>query len=129
MSDQANSDFTPDREQVADANAAVPVINLSGFSSGSSSERRHVVEAVKHACEHVGFFVVSHHGVSDAKIRAIFAEGRAFFALPVAEKMHIKRPGPGISRGYNSLAGQSLALTRGKQAPPGPDGKPWLRAN
>jgi len=118
MSNEANSDFTPDRERVADANAAVPIINLGGFSGGCASERRQVVEAVKHACEHVGFFVISGHGVSDAKIRAIFAEGRAFFALPVTEKMRIKRPGPGISRGYNSLAGQSLALTRGKQAPP-----------
>ena len=32
--------------------------------------------------------------------------------------MRIKRPGPGISRGYNSLAGQSLGLTMGKEAPP-----------
>jgi isopenicillin N synthase-like dioxygenase len=118
MANEANSDFTPDRERVADANAAVPVIDLSGFSTGSASERRHVVAAVKHACERVGFFVISGHGVSDAKIRAIFAEGRAFFALSVSEKMRIKRPGPGISRGYNSLAGQSLALTRGKEAPP-----------
>jgi isopenicillin N synthase-like dioxygenase len=58
MSNEANSDFTPDRERVADANAAVPVIALGGFSRGSASERRHVIEAVKHACEHVGFFVI-----------------------------------------------------------------------
>ena len=32
--------------------------------------------------------------------------------------MRIKRPGPGISRGYNSLAGQSLGLTIGQKAPP-----------
>jgi isopenicillin N synthase-like dioxygenase len=118
MSAETNLDFTPDRERVADADAAVPIINIAGFSRGSSSERRDVVEAVKHGCEHVGFFVISGHDVPEAKIRAIFSEGRAFFALPLAEKMRIKRPGPGISRGYNSLAGQSLALTTGKQAPP-----------
>ena len=52
------------------------------------------------------------------EIRAAFTQGRAFFHLPLDEKMRIKRPGPGISRGYNSLAGQSLGLTIGQKAPP-----------
>ena len=118
MSHQANDDFTPGRERVADAAVAVPVIDIAPFAHGDLAARRAVVAAVKHACEHVGFFVITGHGVPAEKIKAIFAESRAFFARPLDEKMCIKRPGPGISRGYNSLAGPSLGLTMGQKAPP-----------
>ena len=118
MSYETTTDFTPDRDRVADAGAAVPIIDLAPLANNDAAGRGRVVEAVKQACERVGFFVITGHGVPDEAIRAAFSNGRAFFAQPVAEKLRIKRPGPGISRGYNSLAGQSLGLTRGKQAPP-----------
>jgi isopenicillin N synthase-like dioxygenase len=118
MSYETTSDFTPDRARVADSDAAVPVVDIAPFSNGGAAGRRNVVEAVKHACEHVGFFVITGHGVPNETISAVFTKGRAFFARPIAEKLRIQRPGPGISRGYNSLAGQSLGLTTGKQAPP-----------
>ncbi len=118
MSQQLTEDFMPDRDRMADAGARVPVIDIAGFTSGDAAARRAVVEAVRDACERVGFFVITGHGVDDAKLRAAFAQGRAFFARPIEEKMRIRRPGPGISRGYNSLAAQSLGLTIGQKAPP-----------
>jgi isopenicillin N synthase-like dioxygenase len=118
MSYEANDNFTPDRDRVADADAKVPVIDIAPFAHGDAAAREMVVAAVKRACEQVGFFVITGHDVPEETIRAAFAQGRAFFARPLDEKMRIKRPGPGISRGYNSLAGQSLALTTGHKAPP-----------
>jgi isopenicillin N synthase-like dioxygenase len=118
MSMAAAGDFTPDRDRVADADATIPVIDISGFGSGDRAARNQVFDAVGRACERVGFLVITGHGVSDTVIDAIFKNGRAFFARPTEEKLRIKRPGPGISRGYNSLAGQSLGLTMGKAAPP-----------
>jgi isopenicillin N synthase-like dioxygenase len=118
MSHQANDDFIPDRDRVADADAAVPIIDIAPFVHGDAAARKKVVAAVKRACEQVGFFVITGHDVPQDKVSAVFAEGRAFFARPFNEKMRIKRPGPGISRGYNSLAGQSLGLTMGRKAPP-----------
>ena len=82
MSAEATDDFTPDRDRVADAGAEVPVIDISAFSQGDAAARRTIVDAVKGACERVGFFVITGHGVSDATIRSIFANGRAFFARP-----------------------------------------------
>jgi isopenicillin N synthase-like dioxygenase len=117
MLEQANEDFAPDRERMADADASVPVIDIAALDSDALGRRR-VVDAVKQACEHVGFFVVTGHQVPPAIMRFAFANGRAFFARPLEEKMRIKRPGPGISRGYNSVAGQSLGLTLGKKSPP-----------
>lgn len=115
---EATGDFTPDRDRVADADATIPVIDISGFDRGDRAAREQVVDAVGRACARVGFLVITGHGVSDTVIDAIFKNGRAFFARPTEEKLRIKRPGPGISRGYNSLAGQSLGLTMGKAAPP-----------
>jgi isopenicillin N synthase-like dioxygenase len=118
MSQQQTEDLVPARDRMADAGARVPVIDIAPFTTGDAAARRAVVEAVKDACERVGFFVITGHGVKDATIRAAFARGRAFFARPLEEKMRIRRPGPGISRGYNSLAAQSLGLTIGQKAPP-----------
>jgi isopenicillin N synthase-like dioxygenase len=118
MAYETNADFTPERDRAADSDATVPVIDVASFDSGGFAERRGVVAAVKHACEHVGFFIITGHGMLHGTIRDVFSEGRAFFALPLEEKMGIKRPGPGISRGYNSLAGQSLGLSAGHHAPP-----------
>ena len=118
MLQQVNDGFAPDRERVADANASVPTIDIAAFASGDAGARRSVVDAVKQACERVGFFVITGHQVPDAILRSAFASSRAFFARSLEEKMRIKRPGPGISRGYNSVAGQSLGLTMGKNAPP-----------
>ena len=63
MSHQANDDFTPGRERVADAAVTVPVIDIAPFARGDLAARRAVVAAVKHACEHVGFFVITGHGL------------------------------------------------------------------
>lgn len=111
-------DFIPDRERAADADATVPVIDISPFAGSDDAARGRVVEQVKDACERVGFFVITGHGVPKPVLDNAFAHSRAFFARPVDEKMRIKRPGPGISRGYNAVAGQSLGLTMGKKAPP-----------
>ena len=118
MLQQVNDGFAPDRERVADANASVPTIDIAAFASGDAGARRSVVDAVKQACERVGFFVITGHQVPDAILRSAFSGSRAFFARSLEEKMRIKRPGPGISRGYNTVAGQSLGLTMGKNAPP-----------
>jgi isopenicillin N synthase-like dioxygenase len=118
MSHEPTDDFAAGRERVADAAAVVPVIDIAPFVFGDPAARRSVVAAVRHACEHIGFFVITGHGVPDEKIAAVFAHSRAFFARPLDEKMRIKRPAPGISRGYNSVAGQSLGLTMGRRAPP-----------
>src|SRR5689334_12358298 len=100
MSQPVSDDFVPDRKRVADADAVVPVIDIAPFETGEARAREHVVREVRIACERVGFFVITGHGVDDETIKSVFTQGRAFFAQPVADKMRIKRPGPGISRGY-----------------------------
>jgi isopenicillin N synthase-like dioxygenase len=112
----SSADFVPDRERAAVADADVPVIDIAPFSGGGAG-RRAVVDAIARACEDVGFFGIVGHAVDDALIAAIYREGRAFFALPREEKMQVGRPAPGVSRGYNSLADQSLGNTLASGVP------------
>lgn len=66
MSHESTDDFAPGRDRVAAA-AEVPVIDTTPFRFGDPAARRTVVAAVGHACEHVGFFVITGHGVPDAR--------------------------------------------------------------
>jgi isopenicillin N synthase-like dioxygenase len=118
MTEKIAGDFTPDRDRVADAGAEIPVIDISNFSLGDGKSRAAIVDAVRDACERVGFLVITGHGVPEDTIASAFKVARAFFARPADYKQRIKRPGPGISRGYNSVAGQSLGRTIGQAAPP-----------
>ena len=47
MSYEANDNFTPDRDRVADADAKVPVIDIAPFAHGDAAAREMVVAAVK----------------------------------------------------------------------------------
>lgn len=118
MSEKIADNFAPDRDRVADAGAEIPVIDISGFVQGDERQRKAVVNAVRDACERVGFLVITGHGLRDDIIERTFKVARVFFARPAEEKQRIQRPAPGISRGYNSLASQSLGRTMGSEAPP-----------
>src|SRR6266851_1314833 len=109
--------FVPDRERAAAADAEIPVIDIPAFAGGDG-DKRTVVDAIARACEEVGFFGIVGHGVEEATIAAIYREGRAFFGLTRDEKMQIARPAPAVSRGYNSLADQSLGNTLATGVPP-----------
>jgi isopenicillin N synthase-like dioxygenase len=116
---EQSQDFIPERDRAAAADATVPAINVAPFFKDPvSSEGRDVVAQVAHACETIGFFVITGHGVSEDAINKIKAESDNFFTRPVDFKMAIKRPAPGVSRGYNRLADQSLAQTLGDKTPP-----------
>jgi isopenicillin N synthase-like dioxygenase len=113
----SSDEFVPDRERAAAADAEIPVIDISPFAAGRGGKGA-VVCAIARACEDVGFFGIVGHGVDAAAIAAVYREGRAFFALPREAKMRIARPAPGVSRGYNSLADQSLGNTLATGVPP-----------
>jgi isopenicillin N synthase-like dioxygenase len=113
----SSDDFVPDRERAAAAGAEIPVIDIAPFASARSGTSA-VVGEIARACEEVGFFGIVGHGVDDATLAAVYREGRAFFGLTREEKMQVARPAPGVSRGYNSLADQSLGNTLATGVPP-----------
>ena len=94
----------------------VPLVDLSGaFEPGP--RRDEAVDAIRRACEDVGFLVITGHGVSEEAVRRIDAAARGFFALPLADKMDLVCDF-GNRRGYKPLRSSTLALSRDEETPP-----------
>jgi isopenicillin N synthase-like dioxygenase len=70
----------------------IPVIDFAPMRSPSLADRQAVAAKLRDAATGVGFFYIKNHGVPDAIISDLFAQGPAFFALPLEEKMqcHVK---------------------------------------
>ena len=94
----------------------VPLVDLSeAFEPGPS--RDEVVDAIRRACEDVGFLVITGHGVPQEAVQRIDAAARRFFNLPVGDKMELVCHA-GNRRGYKPLQSSTLALSRDEETPP-----------
>ena len=98
--------------------ANVPLVNISPFVTGSTEGRQAVVDAVRSACEDTGFFSIVGHGVPTEAIDRVRQDLAVSFALPLEQKMAVKRPAQKISRGYNPMATQAVASTLDLASPP-----------
>ena len=65
----------------------LPVVNISGLYSPDLQERQRAAERLGQAARDVGFFYVTGHNMPRACIEALVECAKAFFALPIAEKM------------------------------------------
>ena len=83
----------------------VPVVDISDPVAA--------VPHIRAACEEVGFFSVTGHGVPIELIDLATATARRFFDLPVAEKLKVAMPYAGYPYGYSPLTGESLAASLG----------------
>lgn len=77
----------------------LPIVDLS-------LSDRHAATIVRDACTRYGFMFVTNHGIGAAAIRDTFAQIRAFFALPVDEKLRMRLDAN--NRGYSPLFEQDL---------------------
>jgi|SRR5579859_626850 len=94
---------------------AVPVIDIGPYLRAEPGAERRVPEAVRVACEQIGFLIINGHGVPAEQIERTGAIARAFFDLPDEEKQQLKLTPAGA--GYSPLQGERLAATLGEQAP------------
>jgi isopenicillin N synthase-like dioxygenase len=97
---------------------SVPVVDLRPSFSGGATGRQQVAEAIRAACEEIGFFTVIGHGVSADTIAALEREAKAYFALSLDEKLKTPQPAERISRGYSHVGSRGLAYSTGKESPP-----------
>ena len=95
----------------------VPIIDIAPFLDGS--DKAGVARAVDRACREIGFLVIAGHGVSPDLIERTRESGRTFFDLPLAEKMNVARPAPGVTRGYIGMEGESVGRSRDPNATAG----------
>lgn len=91
--------------------SSVPVIDVALLVS-STGDLASVADAIGRACRESGFFYVVGHGVDEGLQRRLESLGRAFFALPLEEKMQVRMALGGRAwRGYFPVGDE---LTSGK---------------
>jgi isopenicillin N synthase-like dioxygenase len=100
-----NTTSTPD---------SIPVINLDAATGPDNSG---VVDKIADACDTIGFFGVTGHGVSSGLIADIYRAAAEFFSLPESRKLEVERPREGVNRGYLPIGSEALARLRNVQTP------------
>lgn len=95
----------------------VPVIDVALFLAGDPVGTQEVVRQVGHACETIGFLVLTGHGIDPALQARTFQAYQTFFDLPEAEKLRYHAV-PGTYLGYNPVGSERVAYSRGEKTPP-----------
>ena len=96
--------------------SSFPIIDLSLWYAGDG--RRAVADAIRAACESIGFFAIRGHRVPESGIAAMKSTSRAFFELPTAEKARVARPKPEQNRAWHAEGTETLARLAGNESPP-----------
>ena len=124
----------------------IPIIDLAPCLSGGKGAFDVAAQAVREACETIGFFFVRNHGVAQSTIDRVFTECERFHSLPLEDKLAVRATGKVV--GYLPLGGQTQRTSvHGKSIAPDrsasfyirqefaadhPDrlaGKPWIFDN
>jgi isopenicillin N synthase-like dioxygenase len=100
------------------ATSVVPIIDLQPWLHGDSPDRAVVAEEVAHACAEIGFFGLTGHGVAPEVMHSCYSAARAFFDLPLEEKLPVGAHKSDAIRGYVPLASRAVAYSMGKESPP-----------
>ncbi|KAF7309246.1 Fe2OG dioxygenase domain-containing protein [Mycena indigotica] len=77
--------------------------DLTDLGSPDPGARQELVERVKDACTRVGFFYVKKHGIPPAVFARTIAAMRAFFDLPLDEKLEIENKKSPNFKGYSPV--------------------------
>ena len=108
-------------KQASDPGASdpVPIVDITPFAAEETRGRADVAEAVRTACEEIGFFVITGHGFPEGVVTRIYDVLRAFFDLPTEEKNEIGETGP-VMGGlmHFGLGKEALAATLGGETIP-----------
>ena len=95
----------------------IPAIDIGPFLAGDPAGKADVADAVRRACEEIGFLVISGHGVPRETTEVLFERGFAFYDLPAEIKNRWHPTGDAKQRGYHGMATRGLSATLGKDAP------------
>lgn len=94
--------------------SAVPVIDLDGRCDAAGRWDRATARAVDQACAEIGFLTVVGHGVPAAVLDGALAAARAFFDLPLGDRLRVAMPTPGYPYGYAPLRAETLERSLGE---------------
>jgi isopenicillin N synthase-like dioxygenase len=92
----------------------IPVIDLAGFDEAKAPA---TARAIGDACERVGFFAITDFAIPPAVLDGAWNAARAFFDLPLAERLKVQVPYAGYPYGYSPFKAETLAYSLGQQTP------------
>ena len=75
----------------------VPLIDIAPYWAGAEARKREIAQQIGEACRDIGFLIIAGHGVPSDLIGAVDDVSRAFFDLPLEEKLRVVRPAPDYS--------------------------------
>ncbi|KAK9144553.1 hypothetical protein Sjap_004456 [Stephania japonica] len=84
---------------MGEAVLSLPIIDLS------TEDRLSTAKRIRQACTEYGFFYLVHHGIDEELFKRVFDESNKFFALPLQEKMKVRRKN---YRGYSEMYDEKL---------------------
>jgi isopenicillin N synthase-like dioxygenase len=93
----------------------VPVIDIAPFLDGTDPAG--VAARVAHACEEIGFFQITGHGVPEELIQRVYDASRRFFDLPDDVKATAGQPAPDQVRGWSAVGKEGLSYSLDAKAP------------
>lgn len=64
----------------------IPVISIEPLISGEASDKTIVAREIRCACETIGFFCVTGHGIPEQIIEDVRSQAVSFFSLPTSQK-------------------------------------------
>lgn len=100
------------------SNAAIPIVDLSGFEIGTAANKSCIAQAVDDACRYTGFLAINNHGVPQHVIDNAWQVIQDFFDLPAEQKQRVRVPYAGYPYGYMDSEAETLAASRGDTSPP-----------
>ena len=74
----------------AQPHSTIPVIDFGACFAGAPGALASVAAELRHALEHVGFFIMVNHGVSPELIDGAFAQARRFHDQPLEQKLALR---------------------------------------
>ena len=96
---------------------SVPIIDVAPFLANDPVGTKEIIRQVTRALEHIGFLVLTGHGIDPELQDHTLRVAQAFFDLPEEEKLHYHNV-PGTFMGYNPLAAERVAYSHGIETAP-----------
>ncbi len=90
----------------------VPVVDIAPFVHGAPAGRADVARQVRDACERIGFFVITGHGVPPEVTEGMYSLAKEFFDLPLGEKLQVEKPQGTDPRGFAQQGTKTVGKDR-----------------
>ena len=85
----------------------IPIVSLAAFLTRDERRKQELAQALGKVCREHGYFYVEHHGFPEHLLTGAESAVRAFFDLPLADKMAIDIAKSPFHRGYVPAGGET----------------------